>query len=68
MHRLPLRICVGQTGRSTHPILMRTATADNRDCVWDLTLVQAWELHAALGAQLARYPAPDLSPRHDPAG
>jgi hypothetical protein len=61
MHRLPLRITVGPTGRSTHPILTKTTTAENRDCIWDLSPVQAWELHAALGAQLARHPAPDLS-------
>jgi hypothetical protein len=65
MHRLPLRITVGESGRVSHPIFMRTTTSDNRDCVWDLSLVQAWELHAALGAQLARHPAPDLSTRPD---
>ncbi|MYW04463.1 hypothetical protein [Streptomyces sp. SID3343] len=29
----------------------------------DLSLVQGWDLHGDLGAQLAQHPAPDLSGR-----
>ncbi|MFI6581053.1 hypothetical protein [Embleya sp. NPDC050493] len=32
---------------------------DGRD--FDVTLTQLWELHAHIGARLARYPAPSLT-------
>jgi hypothetical protein len=59
----PERLTVTASGDAARPIRLRIdhGLPGARDI--DLSLVQGWDLHGELGAELAQHPAPDLSGR-----